>query len=154
MDTYVQLVGVAHPAPWKGRQFRRIDLASARESIAAAEAAKVPHFVYVSVAHPAPTMKAYIEVRKECEALIRAGGLSATILRPWYVLGPDHWWPVVLLPIYRVLERLPATEESAQRFGLVTTEQMMKALLWAVERPSDGMCVLDVPAIRRIEEGR
>src|SRR5690348_18298161 len=29
-DTFVQLVGVAHPSPSKGEQFRAIDLASAR----------------------------------------------------------------------------------------------------------------------------
>src|SRR5579885_3691186 len=29
-DTFVQLVGTPHPAPWKGRAFRAVDLASAR----------------------------------------------------------------------------------------------------------------------------
>src|SRR5437762_2792671 len=41
----------------------------------------------VSVAHPAPAMKAYIEVRTRCEELIRTSGLHATILRPWYSAG-------------------------------------------------------------------
>src|SRR6185437_1137345 len=36
-DTFVQLTGVAHPAPWKEQQFRAIDLVSARAS---AEVAK------------------------------------------------------------------------------------------------------------------
>src|SRR5215831_7262170 len=80
-DTYVQLVGVAHPSPSKAAQFRSIDLVSARESIAAAVEAGVGHFVYVSVAHPAPAMKAYIEVRSEVEEMIRESGLKATILR-------------------------------------------------------------------------
>ena len=31
----------------------------------------IQHFVYVSVAHPAPMMKAYIEVRAECEPAIQ-----------------------------------------------------------------------------------
>jgi len=56
--------------------------------------------MYVSVAHPAPVMNAYIEPRMEVEAAIRAAGLNATILRPWYVLGPRHRWPYVLLPFY------------------------------------------------------
>src|SRR6266480_6178781 len=41
----------------------------------------------VSVAHPAPAMKAYIEVRTRCEELIRTSGLHTTILRPWYSAG-------------------------------------------------------------------
>ena len=53
----------------------------------AAQAA-VDHFVYISVAHPAPVMHAYIAVRQEGEALIRATRIRATILRPWYILGP------------------------------------------------------------------
>jgi len=46
-DTFVQLVGVAHPRPARASQFRTIDLVSARESVAAASAAGVRHFVCV-----------------------------------------------------------------------------------------------------------
>lgn len=70
-DTVVQLVGVPKPAPWKGPQFRAVDLVAGRASIDAAQAAGVDHFVYVSVAHPAPIMKDYIAVRRECEDRLR-----------------------------------------------------------------------------------
>ena len=92
-ETFVQLVGTPHPSPAKAAEFRSVDLASARASIANASRAGVAHFVYVSVAHPAPAMQAYITARREAEALLRATGLPATILRPWYVLGPGHYWP-------------------------------------------------------------
>ena len=98
--TFVQLVGVAHPSPAKAAEFRSIDLVAGREAVAAAVGAGIRHFVYVSVAHPAPMMMAYIAVREECESMIRASGLNATILRPWYVLGPGHYWPYALLPAY------------------------------------------------------
>lgn len=58
-DTFVHLVGVAHPSPSKAAQFRTIDLVAAREAIQAAKMSAVAHFVYVSVAQPAPVMKAY-----------------------------------------------------------------------------------------------
>lgn len=147
-DTLVHLVGVSSPAPWKARQFRAIDLASVRASLAAAAAGNIRHFVYVSVAQPAPVMKAYIRVRAECEALIQVSGLAATILRPWYVLGPGHRWPVLLLPGYWLFERLPRMREGAQRLGLVTARQMVGALQWAIEHPSEGVRILEVPAIR------
>ena len=147
--TFVQLVGVAHPSPAKASQFRSIDLVAGRETVAAAVHAGVRHFVYVSVAHPAPAMKAYIAVRKECEDHIRNAGLNATILRPWYVLGPGHRWPYAILPLYRLFERLPATREGAQRLGLVTLEQMLQALTNAVEHPCKGQRVLGVAEIRR-----
>src|SRR5579883_1167511 len=89
-DTFVHMVGVAHPSPAKANEFRSIDLRSLRAAVNVAMANKIPHFVYVSVAQPAPAMKAYVAVRQECEQIIRQSGLNATILRPWYVLGPGH----------------------------------------------------------------
>jgi uncharacterized protein YbjT (DUF2867 family) len=116
--------------------------------VAAATKAGARHFIYVSVAHPAPVMKAYIEVRMECEGMIRDSGMPATILRPWYVLGPGHRWPYGLLPVYWLLEKIPATRAGAQRLGLVTLDQMIAALLYAVENPSSDVRILDVPKIR------
>ncbi len=146
--TFVQLVGVPHPSPSKAAQFRAIDLVSAQAAIAAAQAARVRHFVYVSVAHPAPAMRAYIQVREECEELIGRSGMNATILRPWYVLGPGHLWPYLLVPGYWLCERLPATRDGALRLGLVTLQQMVHALVASIESPASGIRIVDVPAIR------
>jgi uncharacterized protein YbjT (DUF2867 family) len=149
-DTFVQLVGVSHPSPSKAAEFRSIDLASGRSAIEAAKGAGIRHFVYVSVAHPAPVMKAYIEVRSQCEAMITESGMNATILRPWYVLGPGHRWPYFLLPIYKLMELLPSTRQGATRLGLVTLEQMVRALVNAVETPADGVRIVEVPQIRSL----
>jgi uncharacterized protein YbjT (DUF2867 family) len=147
-DTFVQLVGVPHPSPTKAAQFRSIDFVSASGAISAAAQAGIKHFVYLSVAHPAPVMKAYIEVRSECEQILRDTGMNATVLRPWYVLGPGHWWPYAVLPIYWLFEILPATREGARRLGLVTHEQMVNALVNAVENPCIGTRIVEVPEIR------
>jgi uncharacterized protein YbjT (DUF2867 family) len=147
-DTFVQLVGVPHPSPAKAAEFQSIDLASARASVSAAAGAGVKHFVYVSVAQPSPVMKAYQAARAEGEKMIRESGLAATILRPWYVLGPGHRWPYALVPMYWLFGRIPATRETAQRLGLVTLEEMVAALVGSVESPADGIRILDVPSIR------
>jgi len=148
---FVHLVGTPHPSPSKAKEFRAVDLPALRASVTAAVAGKASHFVFVSVAHPAPVMQAYIEVRMECEALVRASGVPATILRPWYVLGPGHWWPLALKPFYWVGEAIPATRERSVRLGLVTLGQMVETLAWAVENPPTGVRVLDVAAIRSAE---
>ena len=134
-NTFVHLVGVAHPSPSKAAEFRAVDLLSAQQAIGAACDLALEHFIYLSVAHPAPVMKDYIAVRAECETMIRERRLSATILRPWYVLGPGHKWPYALLPLYKVLEILPPTRAGARRLGLVTLEEMILALVFAVESP-------------------
>jgi uncharacterized protein YbjT (DUF2867 family) len=152
-DTFVHLVGTSHPAPWKAEQFRRVDLASVEAAVPAARAAGVRHFVYLSVAQPAPAMRVYVGVRAECEKLIAGSGLAATFVRPWYVLGRGHRWPYALVPVYALLERLPATRDTARRLGLVKLREMVNALVWAVENPvAAGARVLDVPAIRRLND--
>ena len=150
--TLVHLVGTPHPSPAKAAAFRRVDLVSIQASVTAARTAGVRHLIYVSVAHPAPIMHAYIAVRREGEALVEASGIPATILRPWYVLGPGHWWPYALLPVYAILRRLPSTRDAAHRLGLVTHRAMVAALVEAVQAPpSAGVRILDVAAINQLE---
>lgn len=149
-DTLVHLVGVPKPSPAKARQFREVDLVSIRATVAAgSRASPRPHVVYLSVAQPAPVMRAYLAVRAEGEALLRSSGLTATCLRPWYVLGPGHRWPMLLIPIYALLRRIPATHESAERLNFVTLAQMVAGLIQAVENPPDGTAVVTVPQLRR-----
>jgi uncharacterized protein YbjT (DUF2867 family) len=152
-DTFVHLIGVAHPSPAKAKEFREIVLPSVQVAVKAARDGGVGHFIYLSVAQPAKMMQAFIAVRSQGERMIRESGIPAIFVRPWYVLGPGHRWAYVLLPFYWVCERLPATRESARRLGLVTISQMLDALVWAVENPADGVRILDVPKIRELSEG-
>ena len=149
-DTFIHLIGVPHPSPAKAAQFRAIDLPSIQVAVKAAHDAGVRHFIYLSVAQPALMMQAFVAVRAQGEALIRASGMKATFVRPWYVLGPGHWWPYALLPFYKIAELLPPTRESAKRLGLITISQMLRALVWSVENPADAIRVLDVPKIREM----
>jgi len=149
-DTLVHLIGVPHPSPAKAKQFHDVDLVSIKVAIKAARGAGVRHFIYLSVAQPAPVMKEFIAVRSAGETMIRESGINATLVRPWYVLGPGHRWPYAILPIYWILERIPATREPAQRLGLITINQMLSALVWAVENTPSGVQILDVPRIREL----
>lgn len=153
-EALVHLVGTPHPAPSKAAEFRHVDLASILASVEASRLSGVAHLVYVSVAQPAPVMKAYVEVRAEGEAAIREAGLTSTVLRPWYILGPGHRWPLLLVPLYALAALVPATAESARRLGLVTLAQMAAALTDAVEHPpaAGSIRIVDVPGIRRSSE--
>jgi len=150
-DTLIHLTGTPRPAPWKGAAFRAVDLPSLQASARAARQQRAGHFVYVSVAHPAPAMHAYIAVRREAEAFLAHLNLPRTILRPWYVLGPGHRWPHLLQPFYAMAELLPGTRDTARRLGLVTLRQMAAALAHAVDHPA-ACRVIEVPEIRRLGE--
>ena len=153
-STIVRLVGTPHPSPAKAAEFRSIDLASIRATTAAAPRAGAAHLVYVSAAHPAPVMKAYIAARVAGEALVAATGIPATILRPWYVLGPGHRWPYALVPFYALMRAFPATRDGARRLGLVSRRSMIAALVRAVEAaPAGGVRTVEVPEIQRAAAG-
>src|ERR1700736_3404037 len=61
-DTFVHLIGVPHPSPAKAKQFQDVDLVSIKVATKAARDAEIRRFIYLSVAQPAPMMKAFIEV--------------------------------------------------------------------------------------------
>ncbi|TMA68522.1 MAG: NAD-dependent epimerase/dehydratase family protein [Deltaproteobacteria bacterium] len=149
-DTLIHLVGTPHPTPSKADQFEKVDLISIRASVNAAQRVKIRHLVYVSVAQPAPIMQAYLWVRSLGEAMIREARLTATIVRPWYVLGPGRRWPKVIMPLYKLAEAIPATRATAERLGLVTIEQFVNAMVSGAENPpaSGQQRIVDVPGIR------
>lgn len=144
-DTLIHLVGVAHPSPAKAEEFRKIDLVSIRESVRAIEGSSIRHVVYLSVAHPAPVMKEYVAVREEGERLLRESGISSTFVRPWYVLGPGHWWPYLLLPAYWLWGALPSHRDTARRLYPVRLGHVIRAIADAVERPPVGVRVIEAP---------
>ena len=148
-DTFVHLIGTPHPNPAKAAQFQAVDLTSIRAAVQAATAARVRHFVYVSVAHPAPVMHAFIEVRKQGEALVRASGLAGTILRPWYVLGPGHRWAHLLQPLYALARLIPSMRAGAQRLALLPRAAVIDTLVRSIESPPDGVRVIEARDIRR-----
>ena len=148
-STFGQLLGVPHPGPRKREQFYQIDLPSAQASATAAAEAGAGHFVYVSVAQePTTIMQDYQAVRAEGERCILEKGLPHTFIRPWYVVGPGHRWPLLLLPLFKILEWMPATRRKAKALALVSIHQLLDTLLMAIEQPEEVNEILDVDAIK------
>lgn len=146
---FIQLLGVAHPSPKKAQQFRDIDLKSVKASADAAAIAGVSHFIYVSVAMtPSKLMYAYQQVRKEGEEYCLSKKLNCTFIRPWYVLGPGHWWPVLLLPFYGLAELVPSWRKQARAKGLVTINQMLNTLMKAVANDPVPLSMYEIEDIK------
>ncbi|MBL8512936.1 MAG: NmrA family NAD(P)-binding protein [Betaproteobacteria bacterium] len=156
--TFVQMVGVPHPSPSKARAFLDIDLAAAEAGLDAAVAAGVPHFVYVSVSQfpdgRIPAMRAYVRSRAAAEEKISQrvamGGLAATFVRPWYVLGPGHRWPLLLTPLMKLVALMPEQRGRIEKMGLVTRAAFTDAMLHAIAHPPPDVHVIDVVGIRKI----
>ena len=147
---FVHLVGVAHPSPSKKLQFKIIDGVAIQQAVKAATYANADHFIYLSVAmYPTKIMKDFQQVRAEGEQLLLQSNLKTSFIRPWYVLGPGHWWPVVLKPFYFIAKFIPSKREAAKQLDTVTIKQMMGTLIYAVKNPPLSNTVYDVAAIKK-----
>jgi uncharacterized protein YbjT (DUF2867 family) len=153
-DTFIHLVGVSHPSPAKAREFVEVDLKAGQEAVRIARETGIEHLIFMSVAQPAPVMHAYIDARAACERAIADSGVNATILRPWYVLGPGHRWPYVLLPFYKLAEIIPKTRAGALRLGLVRVGEVVETLVRVVVDPIRGVRILETADIRRLARGQ
>jgi uncharacterized protein YbjT (DUF2867 family) len=91
-------------------------------------------------------MQAYVAVRARGEELVREAGLPATFVRPWYVLGPGHRWPYLILPFYWLW--MLASPDTARRLYPVKLRQVVRAILDAVEHPPSGVRVIEAPEMR------
>jgi len=148
-STFVHLIGVAHPSPSKKEQFRKIDLVSIQEAVQAAMHANVSHFIYLGVSqYPTKIMKDFQEVRAEGERLLLQTGLKTSFIRPWYVLGPGHWWPILLKP-FLFIAKYAGKREAVENLDTVTLPQMIRVLLHAIKNPPEKNAVYDVARIKR-----
>ena len=149
-SVFVQLLGVSHPSPKKATQFKEIDLRSVQASADAAAFAGVSNFVYVSVAmYPTKLMAVYQHCRQEGELYCKSKGFNCCFIRPWYVLGPGHWWPILLLPLYAIAELFPGLRVKTRAFALVNIRQMIATLLKAIEQEPLPLRIVEIKNIRK-----
>ncbi len=145
-DTFIHLIGVHHPGPGKKDEFRKIDLVSIEQAVPAALNAGVKHFIYLSVAHPAPfnIMKEFIDVRIQGEQILsEQSAMKATFIRPWYVLGPGHYWPYVLLPFYKLAGLFSFSKDTALRLYPVKIDQLVSSIIYGVQNPPESISVFE-----------
>ena len=149
-DVFIHLIGVPHPSPAKIAAFETIDLVSVQQAAVVISNNQLPHVIYLSVSqYPGRIMKEYRNIRATSEGLLQSTGARCSFIRPWYVLGPGHWWPVLLMPLYTLARLLPATREQSRQQGLVTIKQMIRTLHFAINHPPEnGVRIYNVPDIK------
>lgn len=148
---FIHLVGVAHPSPSKKELFRKIDLVSIHEAVKASNHIGVDHFIYLSVAmFPNRLMRSFQLVRQEGEQLLMQQPFAKTFIRPWYVLGKGHWWPLILKPLYWLLKICPFDKlrKAAYALDTVYLRQLLRTIIRAMEEKPAGLAVYDVKDIK------
>jgi uncharacterized protein YbjT (DUF2867 family) len=148
---FIHLLGVSHPGPKKKLLFYSVDLASVKTSVEAAKQAGVVHFIYISVAqYPTKMMESYQDARAQAEKVILASGIKTTFIRPWYIVGPGHYWPLLLQPLFVLMRYIPSTAEKATALALVPLRKMLRALQSAINKTPEGpLRIIEIEEIRK-----
>jgi uncharacterized protein YbjT (DUF2867 family) len=153
---FVHLLGVGHPGPKKKLLFYSVDLASLKASVEAAKQANVKHLVYMSVAqYPTKIMADYQDARRQGEEAIITSGIVSTFIRPWYIVGPGHYWPLLFTPIFKLLEVIPSTAVQARSLALVSLKQMLFTLKKVISNtPKATNNIIEIHDIKKMLKNR
>ena len=148
---FIHLVGVHHPSPSKKEEFRKIDLVSVKEAVTAATYSGVRHFIYLSVSQfPSFVMHNYQQARRRGESIVKSSGIPCTFLRPWYVLGPGHWWPVIFQPIFFFAKMIKSLRRKIIHREYITIRQMIAALRVAVKNTPMYVMVMEIEDMKKL----
>lgn len=148
--TFIHLIGVSHPSPGKKSQFTDIDLRSVKTAADAAVVAGVKHFIYLSVAMTeSSVMKEYRDARKQGEAYALSKHLVCTFIRPWYVVGPGHYWPLLLVPFYGVAQLVPQWKQKTAGKELIGIKLLLSTFLKAIEAPPQKQRVFEISHMKK-----
>ena len=147
---FIHLVGVPHPSPAKKDLFKSIDRVSIREAVNAASDRQVSHFIYLSVSqYPSAIMNNFQLTRAAGEALLEQSGIPSSIIRPWYVMGPGRWWPVLLKPFFWLASLNSSWVAKAKHFDTVTIQQMISTLMVAIKKTPAHIKYYEIEDIRQ-----
>lgn len=150
---FIHLLGVSHPNPSKSQLFERIDLGALKIVARVAKECNALKIIYLSVAmEPSSLMKDFQAAKRKAEQYIIAQNLSHVFVRPWYVLGPGHWWPYLLWPLFKLLEVLPATAKQSKAFAFVTIRQMITSLVYIITHLDEAPEVIEISDLIKISE--
>ena len=106
VERVVHLVGIIQEAA--GATFQSVHVDGTRNLLEAARKSGVRHFFYQSALGTRPNAKSgYHQTKWAAEELVRASGISCTILRPSLIYGPGDQFTIRLSEMIRLSPVLP-----------------------------------------------
>ncbi|MBI1865743.1 MAG: complex I NDUFA9 subunit family protein, partial [Nitrospirae bacterium] len=137
VDTIIHLVGIIREA--RGATFEGIHVRGTENILAAAVRAGVRRFVFQSALGTRPNAAArYHQTKWRAEELVRASGLSWTILRPSLVYGPGDDFTARLADVIRLSPAVPVLGSGKSRFQPIYVHDMTACLAGATDDAHAG----------------
>jgi len=97
-------------------------------------------------------MADYQQARRQGEEMLTASGLASTFVRPWYVVGPGHYWPLLFYPFFKLLEIIPSTSAAAKALAVVPLKKMLLVLKQVILAPPPA--TIDIVDVQDIKQAR
>lgn len=132
VERIIHLVGIIQEGP--GATFQGVHVEGTRNVIQAAKKAGVRHFFYQSALGTRPNAKSkYHQTKWEAEELVRASGLSYTILRPSLIYGPGDLFTLKLSEMIRLSPLLPVIGSGKARIQPIFIDDVSTCIVKAVK---------------------
>lgn len=147
VDAVVSMVGTMRSRFAAGDTYESADVGSTRQLVTAAKAAGVSRFLLLS-SIGAGGLGAYLQMKGECERLVRESGLRWTIFRPSMLVSqpgaPEGThghrprsaaWAALF---FDLLERFPGVSDWSADVRPIPLDVVGRAFLAVLEAPRDG----------------
>lgn len=144
-DAVVSLVGTMRARFAAGDTYESADVGSTRQLVAAAREAGVGRFLLLS-SFGAGGAGAYLQMKGECERLVRESGLRWTVFRPSALASPpgpegNHGRrevPGFVLAAGAALRAVPGLQGVADDWRAIPIDVVARAMLAVLAGPRDG----------------
>jgi nucleoside-diphosphate-sugar epimerase len=145
-EATLSFVGTMRSRFQAGDTYESSDIASTRQLVLGAQAAKVPRFILLS-SFGAGSLGAYLQMKGACEAIVKESGLRWTILRPSALVspegGPEGTHGVRKSPpgagaVFGALRALPGLTGFADDVRPIPIDVLCDAILHVLVEPRDG----------------
>ncbi|MDO9280433.1 MAG: NAD(P)H-binding protein [Pseudomonadota bacterium] len=145
-DAVISLIGTMRSRFDAGDTYASSDVGTTRALVDAARAAGVPRFLLLSSVG-AGGAGPYLQMKGECEELVRSSGLGWTIFRPSALASPSagpagthgkRWVPPGATALTAALRGVPGIGGLVARYGPIPIEVLARAMVRTLEAPGDG----------------
>ena len=131
VERIIHLVGIIQEAA--GATFQRVHVDGTRNLLEAARKSGVRHFFYQSALGTRPNAKSeYHKSKWAAEELVRASGISFTILRPSLIYGPGDQFTVRLSEMIRLSPVLPIIGSGRSKVQPIFIDDVATCIVTAV----------------------
>ncbi len=135
VERVVHLVGIIQEEP--GATFQGVHVDGTRNLLEAARKNGVRHFFYQSALGTRPNARSeYHKTKWAAEELVRASGISFTILRPSLIYGPGDQFTIRLSEMIRLSPVLPVIGSGKSKIQPIFIDDVSTCILKAVTSDS------------------